>query len=121
MMKMTKKIAAMVMTGALVAAMSVPAFAGVASYDIGSLNAKNAYSFAAAEYANAIHEAAVAQAAVAQAAVDPAAPVVVAAADGTQVVYANYSEYAAAMANAAREAFAAQGIDNAAALGYGVN
>lgn len=112
MMKMTKKIAAMVMTGALVAAMSVPAFAGVASYDIGSLNAKNAYSYAAAEYANAIHEAAV---------VDPAAPVVVAATDGTQVVYANYSEYAAAMANLAREAFAAQGIDNAAALGYGVN
>ena len=117
MMKMTKKIAAMVMTGALVAAMSVPAFAGVASYDIGSLNAKNAYSYAAAEYANAIHEAAVAQAAV----VDPAAPVVVAATDGTQVDYANYSEYAAAMANLAREAFAAQGIDNAAALGYGVN
>ena len=117
MMKMTKKIAAMVMTSALVAAMSVPAFAGVASYDIGSLNAKNAYSYAAAEYANAIHEAAVAQAAV----VDPAAPVVVAATDGTQVVYANYSEYAAAMANLAREAFAAQGIDNAAALGYGVN
>lgn len=116
MMKMTKKIAVMVMTGALVAAMSVPAFAGVASYDIGSLNAKNAYSYAAAEYANAIHEAAVAQVAV-----DPAAPVVVAATDGTQVVYANYSEYAAAMANLAREAFAAQGIDNAAALGYGVN
>lgn len=111
MMKMTKKIAAMVMTGALVAAMSVPAFAGVASYDIGSLNAKNAYSYAAAKYANAIHEAAV----------DPAAPVVVAATDGTQIVYANYSEYAAAMANLAREAFAAQGIDNAAALGYGVN
>ena len=110
------KILRNVMSGALVAAMSVPAFAGVASYDIGSLNAKNAYSYAAAEYANAIHEAAVAQAAV-----DPAAPVVVAATDGTQIVYANYSEYAAAMANLAREAFSAQVIDNAAALGYGVN
>ena len=111
-MKMTKKFAAMVMTGALVAAMTVPAFAGVASYEIGSLNAKNAYSYAAAEYANAIHEAAVAQAVA-----DPAAPVVTA--DGS--VYANYSEYAAALANQIRAAYEAQGIGNAAALGYGVN
>lgn len=115
MMKMTKKIAAMVMTGALVAAMSVPAFAGVASIDFGSMSTREAYSYAAAAYVNAYNEAVKAQAATTE------APVVVAAQDGTQVVYATYSEYAAAMANLAREAFAAQGIDNAAALGYGVN
>lgn len=111
-MKMTKKLATMVMTGALVAAMSVPAFAGVAQYDIGSLSAKNAYSYAAAAYANAVHEAAEQAEAPAPAAV--AAPVV----DAT--AYASYSEYAAAMANAARAAFDAQGIGNAAALGYGL-
>ena len=116
MMKMTKKIAAMVMTGALVAAMSVPAFAGVASTDFGSMSTREAYSYAAAAYVNAYNEAVKAQAAV-----DPAAPVVVAATDGTQIVYATYSEYAAAMANLARAAFEAQGIGNAAALGYGVN
>ena len=112
-MKMTKKLATMVMTGALVAAMSVPAFAGVAQYDIGSLSAKNAYSYAAAAYANAIHEAAE------QA--ETVAPVATPAPAATDVTaYASYSEYAAAMANAARAAFDAQGIGNAAALGYGL-
>lgn len=113
MMKMTKKIAAMVMTGALIAAMSVPAFAGVASRDVSTMTAKEIYSYAAAAYVNAYNEAVAAQTAT------TAAETPVVTADGT--VYASYSEYAAALANQARAAFEAQGIGNAAALGYGVN
>ena len=117
-MKMTKKFAAVVMTGAMLTAMSVPAFASIACGTGIQTTAKNIYSVSAAAAANA------ARVEIEAAGIDNLSvgnPILVApnAGDATAPEAETVVLDPVAAANAARAAFDAQGIGNAAALGYG--